>query len=76
MALELEVETLSSRYLWIERNGETILVSYRLSLAMTLGSKIREKNCADELKPGWKDGHRKRLKIPERSLRHVGKPQT
>jgi hypothetical protein len=27
MALEPEVETLSSRYLWIERNGETILVS-------------------------------------------------
>ena len=76
MALESEVETLSSRYLWIERNDETILVSYKLSQATTLGSKIREKDCAEELKLGFKDGHRKRLKIQERLLRHVGNPQT
>ena len=50
MALEPEVETLSSRYLWIERNGETILVSYKLSLAMTLGSKIREKDLRRRIK--------------------------
>ena len=50
MALEPEVETLSSRYLWIERNGETILVSYKLSRATTLGSKIREKDLRRRIK--------------------------
>jgi hypothetical protein len=50
MALEPEIETLSSRYLWIERDGETIFISYTLSQAMTLGSKMREKDLRRRIK--------------------------
>jgi hypothetical protein len=50
MALEPEVETLSSRHLWIERDTKTILISYKLSQAMTFGSKIREKDLRRRIK--------------------------
>lgn len=50
MALASDVETLSSRYLWIERCDEIISISYKITPSMTLGSKVREKELRRRLK--------------------------
>ena len=50
MTLAPDAETLSSRYLWIERRDEKISISYKLTPSMTLGSKVREKDLRRRLK--------------------------
>jgi hypothetical protein len=50
MALATNVETLTSRYLWVERYDNKISISYKLTPSMTLGSKAREKDLRRRLK--------------------------